>query len=503
MTHSSSGATEARRTCYHQGMSDRKIATSTLWQMASQIIMAALSIVTVKLVTAGLSLELAGYYNSAYGYLQIFGILADFGLYAVAVREMSRTENREKVFGTLLSLRFIITLLSLGSAVAIAFVLPAWSGTPLPIGIAIAAFVPFFTLMAGIIRTLFQVEYKMHYVAIAEVTQRIVTVGATAVLVWMGARHSTDATVYHLFLLIGSVGAFVLFLFSFIYGSRFVKVRPHWDKALLKEMLWKASPYGIAFFCTTLYRQFDVTLIAVLRADFATQNAYYGFVQRMMDMAYLLPTFLLNSTLPVLSARDEKGDDTRGLLGKTFLIILLIGSTSLLFSLLWSRPLMELLTNAQYLSTPERPGSDTALRLLSFSMFFNGVIIFSFYSMLTKHAWKSLVATLFAGSVFSLVLNVLLIPSMGFVGASITSVATHALLAVALLPQSLRVLPMRFSMTYLGQWIGYTVLLSAFLWLAAPYLTGSWQTAIGLMIAVPVMAGIALITGLRSSLSNS
>ncbi len=468
--------------------------------MGSQIVMAALSIITVKFVTMGLSMELAGYYNSAYGYLQIFGILADFGLYAVAVKELSKSKDRERTLGTLLTLRCIITLLSLGAAVVIAWIIPAWQGTPLPMGIFIAAFVPFFTLLAGIIRSVFQVEYRMHFVFIAEVFQRIVTVSAIGVLIWMGVRQSTDPMMYELFLLIGSIGALFLFLVSLFYGNRLIPLRPHLDRTLLKEMLISAAPYGIAFFCTTLYRQFDVTMIALLRPDFAVQNAYYGFVQRMMDMAYLLPTFLLNSTLPILSERDTKGEDTRGLLGKTFFLILLIGTIALLFSVLWSRPLMQLLTSDAYLSTPDHPGADTALRLLSLSMFFNGIILFGFYSLLTKHVWKPLVVTLAIGSILSLVLNFLLIPELGFVGASYTSIIVHALLAILLLPQSLKVLPMRLTGMQIRQWLLFGVGLAAFLVVTAPFLTSSLYTALGLVVAIPVMGGMAWGVGIRKSM---
>ena len=78
-------------------MSTRSIASSTLWQLSSQILMAVLSIVTSKFVAIGLSKEMAGFYNSAYGFLQIFAILADFGLYAVSVREVSKAEHKEKI----------------------------------------------------------------------------------------------------------------------------------------------------------------------------------------------------------------------------------------------------------------------------------------------------------------------------------------------------------------------------------------------------------------------
>ncbi|HLD71113.1 MAG TPA: oligosaccharide flippase family protein [Candidatus Peribacteraceae bacterium] len=295
-------------------MSTQKIATSTLWQIASQCVMAALSILTVKFVALGLSKELFGNYNSAYGYLQLFGILADFGLYAVAVREVSKAKNRSEVLGALIILRCIILIVSLGAALLFAWILPMWRDTPLPMGILIASLVPAFTLLAGILRTVFQVHYRMQYVFVAEVTQRVITAGLMALFIVLGVRASTDLSVYHLFLFIGGIGAFALFLFSFVFANRLEKIRLHFNKELILDLARKAAPFGVAYLCMALYRQFDVTLIALLRPDFELQNAYYGPVIRMMDMAFLLPTFLLNSALPVLSERDAKKQDTRTLL---------------------------------------------------------------------------------------------------------------------------------------------------------------------------------------------
>ena len=195
-------------------MSSKQIATSTLWQMGSQIVMAALSILTVKFVAIGLTQELAGNYNSAYGYLQLFGILADFGLYAVAVREVSKATDKEKVLGALLVLRTIILLLSLGAAILFVWIMPQWKGTPLPMSVMIASLVPFFTLLAGIIRTVFQVNYKMHFVFIAEVTQRILTTGLIGTFIILGVRQSTDVFHLHMMLLFGGIGAGFLFLVS-------------------------------------------------------------------------------------------------------------------------------------------------------------------------------------------------------------------------------------------------------------------------------------------------
>lgn len=471
-------------------MPSKQIATSTLWQMASQITMAALSILTVKFVAIGLSKELAGNYNSAYGYLQLFGILADFGLYAVAVREISKAKDRAAVLGALLVLRTIILLLSLGTALLLVWLLPQWRGTPLPMSVLIASLVPFFTLLAGIIRSVFQITYTMHYVFIAEVTQRIITTALIGSFIVLGVRGSTDLQHLHMMLFFGGVGAFVLFAISFVYGDKLMRVRPALDWGLMKELLIKAAPFGLAYLCLAFYRQFDVTMIALLRDDFELQNAYYGFVVRMADMGFLLPTFLLNSTLPVLSERDARGEDTQVLLGKTMTVILIIGTVAALFAALWPRPLIALLTSEQYLSTAARPGSDTALKLFAVPLLLNGLIMYAFYVLLNKHIWGRLVLSLFAAALGALALNLVFIPALGFVGAAYTSVIIHCLLACVLVPQALRVMPMTLTRTQLTKWLLFTVATAAGLMLFKPLMLNEITTVIGL-VAMTVIMGVA------------
>lgn len=482
-------------------MSSRAIATSTFWQLASQVTMAALSILTVKFVAIGLSQELAGNYNSAYGYLQLFGILADFGLYAVAVREVSKATDRERVLGTLMVLRIIILLLSLVSALILVWALPQWRGTPLPLGVTIAALVPFFTLLAGVVRTVFQIHYKMHYVFIAEVIQRVITVSLIALFIIAGTRNSTDLSVYHAFLFIGGLGAFVLFALSLFFGNKVMKVRMHFDWELLKRLFVRAAPFGLAYLCMALYRQFDITMIALLRPDFEIQNAFYGFVVRMSDMGFIIPTFLLNSTLPILSERDSKGIDTRSLLGKTFLILLILGSISALFSALWARPIMQLLTTESYLSTATAPGSDTALQLISIPLFLNSMVLYSFYVLLNKHAWRRLVATLSIAAIASLILNYFLIPPYGFVGACYTAIIIHIGLVVVLLPQGLSVMPVSLTRKHIAQWATFTVATAALLWLFRGVLTNELTTVIGLTAATVYMIVIGWAIGLHRLVS--
>ncbi len=486
------------RSCYTSPMSTKQIASSTLWQMASQFVMAALSVITVKFIAIGLSKELAGNYNSSYAYLQIFAIISDFGLYVVSVKELAKAKDQPKVLGGLILIRGLISILSLGLGVGIAWVSPSWRSTPLPIAIAIAASVPLFTLLAGILRTVFQVTYKMHFVFISEVTQRIVTATLIGLVVVMGVRASTNVHDLNLFIAIGGLGAFVLFILSVIFSLRLMPVRFTWDSQLMKTLIKGSIPYGFAFLCVALYRQFDLTMIAILRPeDYDIQNAYYGFAGRITEMTYLVPTFLLNSTLPVLSKRSDEGADTSSLLGKTFLMILLLGSTSFLFCFLWSRPLIQLLTAESYLSGIDpatgmwHAGSDTALKIMSGPMLLNGIVLFSFYTMLTTHAWKPLVKTMLLGVVLSFSLNYFLIPKLGFVGAATTANVVNAVLAILLLPQALKIMPMRFPREFLSKFLIYTGVLALILWLFSPLLITISSIIVGLIAALGLMAVLA------------
>ncbi len=465
--------------------------------------MALLSIVTIKFVALGLSKELAGIYQSSYGFLQIFGILADFGLYAVAVREVSRAaeEDKSRVLGAVMILRVLITLLSLSAALAIAWLLPAWRGTPLPASITIAAFVPFFTLLAGIQRTVFQIRYRMRSVFVAEVAQRVVTVALIGAVIAAGVRESTNADMLFLFLLAGSVGALVLLLLSTVLSRRLLVPALRWDRGEIQRLLLLAAPYGIAFLCTALYRQTDVTLIALLRDDFRIQNAEYGFALRAVEMGYLIPTFLLNSTLPTLSERDARGEDTRRFLGKVLLALLLVGGVIALYAALWSRPLMLLLTRPEFVSgTGAVTGADVALRLLALPMLLNGIVVFAFYSLLTRHAWRPLVAILGAGAALSLALNLLLIPRLGFVGAGLTSIAVHALLALALLLRSVRSLPVALPLSHLGRALLFLALFAALLLLLRPLLVSDLHTAGYGLLSAAGLAVLAKGTGVEKML---
>lgn len=492
-------------------MHSRAIAASTLWQLVSQAVTMVIGILGIKFVTMGLSQSLVGNYQTVYSYLQLFAILADFGLYAVAIRELSSTKDFPATFGAIFFLRAGITVLSLGSAVLLAWMLPIFSGTPLPIGISIAIFVPFFTLLAGMLRTVFQVHYRMEYVFLSEVVSRFVPVCLMAIVLLLGVRQSEQTPLLHLFLMFGGIGSFVLFLLSLWFSRGLLKACPvPNDSERSEEAFWcgdcprfvrgeivrilkLAAPYGLAFFATTIYRQGDVTLIALLRPhDYDVQNAFYGTALRLAEIGFLLPTFLLNSALPVISDRRSRGEDIAHFLGQLLLALLVLGSVLSLFSFFWARPIILLLTRETYVSTSLAAGADTALQLLSFSMFLGMMITFSFYLLLSLHSWRKLLLLTFSAAALSILLNFFLIPLLGFEGAAITSIIVHLFLASGLLIVALHKMKVSIPFFALCRWFAFSLSLGLTLFATRLLLTNSWKTLLGGMVVL-LFTGVLLV----------
>lgn len=465
--------------------------------------MAALSIVTVKLVAVGLTQELAGTYNSAYGYLQFFGILADAGLYAVAVRELSRAKDEGQTLGTLVLLRLIVTGIVFAAAVGIAWSIPHWRESPLSIAITVAAFVPVFTLLAGIQRSVFQVHYRMASVFTAEVLQRVMTAGLIGGTVMLGIRQSSDPYIAWWFLAVGSIGAFVLLSLSSLLARRIVHIRIVWDPATMKRLLKLALPFGLAYLCMALYRNMDVTLIALLRPDFELQNAMYGFALRANEMAFLIPTFLLNSTLPLVSKRLDEGADVTDLVRKTFLMVMILSVSAGLTAIFWARPLMQLLTTEQYLGVFPFAGSDTALALLGPSMILNGIVLFCFYTLLALGESKRLTWSLAIAAVLSQILNLILIPDFGFAGATVTSLVVHMLIALLLLSPTLRKLRIKESLLEWERIWMYGLLLTIVLLAIRPFLTSEIHTGFGIVALGVLAVFLVEILGIRRAVTQT
>jgi len=129
-------------------------------------------------------------------------------------------------------------------------------------------------------------------------------------------------------------------------------------------------------------------------------------------------------------------------------------------------------------------------------MLLNGIVLYSFYILLTRHAWKRLAVSLALGALLSAVLNYLLVPPYGFVGAASALIAVHVFLSIILLPQAQKVLPARVSAMQMLQWIAFSVVLAGALWVLLPFTTSIPRTIGGLVVVAACIAAMVWVLSL-------
>ena len=199
---------------------------------------------------------------------------------------------------------------------------------------------------------------------------------------------------------------------------------------------------------------------------------------RITEMAYIIPTYLLNSTLPALcSGNNNKSQQKTA--GKTLFSCILLGITAALFSFFWARPIMALLTSDAYISSASSVGADTLLKFSSFSMMGNSIVLYAFYVLLTMHEWKILLHRMGIGVILSLSLNLILIPKFGALGAVWSGIVVNSLLAILLLWPSLKILPITWDMLWTKKLCIFTVLLGISIAISQFFLRDAFTTILG------------------------
>ncbi|MEA3304188.1 MAG: oligosaccharide flippase family protein [Patescibacteria group bacterium] len=101
----------------------RQVFSNTVVQIAAKVIIALLSVVTIKMITNYLGQTQYGEYTYIYEYLGLFAILADMGLYTIGVKEMSSgKQTLAKVLSNILGMRIFLATGSMLLALLYAYV---------------------------------------------------------------------------------------------------------------------------------------------------------------------------------------------------------------------------------------------------------------------------------------------------------------------------------------------------------------------------------------------
>jgi O-antigen/teichoic acid export membrane protein len=379
--------------------------------LTAKVVARLIALVTVLYIIHYLPADRYGSFTTLVNYTAIVSVLLDLGFNTLFVREGARHHYEiQRYLRNVMSLRLLMSVVS--------FVLLAGLLALNHLGDLL---VPGFLLMvltsySTLLRNGLYAVQQLGYEAIAVGLESIVLL----VLIIIGIQSHQGITYF--------VWAYAAqYAFSCVYFSVVLAVKRiavigwRFEVPLIREWFWKGLPFALTFVLTILYFRIDQPLVYALRSH--TEAGWYGAAYKPFEALLFIPMTFLSVVFPVLSIyHRERRDELLDTIGRFYKALLLIGWPLSIGMFVLAHPLIQVLRLY--------PESEKAFRILALALaiaFVNNAFIGALnasdrQSSFTWAAGWSLVV--------NVGLNLILIPTVGFVGAAWATVATEIALGV-------------------------------------------------------------------------
>jgi O-antigen/teichoic acid export membrane protein len=352
-----------------------------------------------------------GKYAFAISFTGMFMVLSEFGLGILAVRDVSADKSLGlNYISNIALLKFVLCGLAL-VVVSLLVLILGYPAETVKI-VALVGLAVFLPSAAGGMRWYFQVEQKLEYESILNITSSLLflVLGIMALMLKGGILGVVFSQAI--------VGIATLLLSWLIVQKRFVKFKFEFNLPLWKKLLVKATPFALMAICTSLYLNADTVLLSFFKGN--TAVGWYNASNRLIQAGKMVPAIVMPALFPVMagcfkSSRQEFND----LLEKGLVFMFLVAFPLSLSITLLADKITLLLYGEKFIPTI------MALRILSWGMF--GVFFSSIlgYTLISANRQKINTIITAIGLGTSVAFNLALMPKLGHIGTSIAITATE------------------------------------------------------------------------------
>jgi polysaccharide transporter, PST family len=395
------------------------ILSNAGWLGADKILRLGLGLFVGVLIARTLGPAQFGLLSFALAVVTMFGAVGTLGLESVTVRELVRdSTNRPRVLGTVFGLKLA------GSAIAaLLVVLVAWllrSGEPHVWRISAIIALGQLFLAFDVIDYVFQARLQSRYSVLAKNAAFCVVAIVRVVLV---VRHaSLEAFVWAIALEYVLAGVLLLATFGRVEGLAALK----WEfrRDLATRLLRSSWPLVLSGLVIAIYLRIDQIMLAAMAGDAAV--GVYSVAARLAEVWYFVPMALTTSTLPALiQSRERSHAEFTQRTERLFTVMVLLSVAVAIPTTLLARPVV------LFLYGPEYAGSVVPLIVLTWTGVFVSLGVARESWMLAEGLMTHSFATTVWGAVINVLLNLVLIPRYGGLGAAIATLAAQ-IVAVSL-----------------------------------------------------------------------
>lgn len=286
----------------------KKIASNTIYQIIGKIFSLSITILTTLIVTRFYGREGYGAFSLMQNWPAIFFIIIDFGINAIATRELSKDFSKaNSLIGNILLIRIILSVFfTLILAIGLTF-FPYDAN--LIFGIRLGLIIILTQALFTTTNIIFQVKLRYDYSTIGYVSGYIFIL--VSVLIFSLLKFDVSWVNFSYV-----IGGFITFFINYKFLQK-LGVSPDltFDLKMCKNLLIESLPLGIMFIFSQINFRSDALLLSVLEVPqkYGLNNtesvAVYSLPYKIFDVALVIPTFFMNSVYPVLVQHMEIGKE--------------------------------------------------------------------------------------------------------------------------------------------------------------------------------------------------
>ena len=276
----------------------RRVTISATSQLAGKAVHLVLNVVSTLAILRYLAPDAYGSFVLVITVVTMAGVVADFGLPKLAVRELARVEgDQDEVVGTVVMLRLGLALVAIGGSQ----VLLALIGVPAVVhqAAAIASLALLVDAVLGIVLVCFQVHVVQQYEAVVRVSAEALETGLVLLLIGLQAGF--------LWLFAPPVAGLLLGLvLAVVFARRRFALRLRPVRGRLRYLVLEALPLGPALLIGVLYLKLDTLILAALRPS--RDVGIYGSAYQPVEYLFLATAVIINVMFPLLARSIAHGN---------------------------------------------------------------------------------------------------------------------------------------------------------------------------------------------------
>ena len=390
----------------------KRIIRNTGLMLTSEIAANIISLLVMILIARYLGSEGFGKFSFIFAFVGIVMTLASLGgENFVVIREVARNKENAKIyFGNALTLKSCLLILTIICSIIIINIIEP--SPEIRLSVYIVSLGMAFLFLSHLYWALLQAYETMQFEALMKIVERSLLLILT---LFIYIKKGSIIQLVSMFTIV----YFISFLMAFLFVTFKIKYFPFGSNTnVIKKIIKNGIPFAFTSILMVFYFRIDTLMLSLLRTY--SEVGWYNAAYKIMEGLSVLPMMIVLGTFPAMSRLYIENKEYLKLLYKrAFKYLVMIALPIAIGATLLSNKIIYFIYKEEFFN------SSLILKILVWAEIFIFLNYLMGYLLNSINKQKWFMYSTGACVILNIILNIILIPKFGYLGAGAATVATQ------------------------------------------------------------------------------